>query len=117
MFLAYKRFLAKSNTFSVHATHKGGKGKGKGKSKMPEGKTKWLPPAAEETNYDLLMLPHPDIVNRDDETYVLLGPLNLEVRVTKESWNTLRLNTKTISPEFFPSSYCTSVPSRPSCQR
>ena len=47
------------------------------------------------------MLPHPDIVNRDEdeETYVITGPANLKVRVTKDNWNTLRFNTKTLNPE------------------
>ncbi len=86
---AYKKSLASNSTFSVQATYKGGKGKGKGKSRMPEGKTKarWinLYPAPEEINRDLLMLPHPDLVNRDEETYVIIGPNNLMVRVTKEN--------------------------------
>jgi hypothetical protein len=56
------------------------------------------------------MLPHPTLVNREDETYVLLGPGNLSVRVTKENWNTLRFNTKTWNPEYFPVSYLRPVP-------
>jgi hypothetical protein len=53
--------------FAQTPSYKGGKGKGKGgKSKASEGKTKakWLP--SEATSYDLLMLPHPDLVNRED---------------------------------------------------
>jgi hypothetical protein len=67
----------------------------------------FLRPAAEETYYyDLLaMLPHLDIVNRDDETYVILGSVNSKVRVTEDDWNTLRFNPKTMNPEYFPSSY------------
>jgi hypothetical protein len=51
------------------------------------------------------MLPHSDLVNRDEETYVITGPSNLKVRVTKENWNTLRFNTKTSNPEYFPPPY------------
>jgi hypothetical protein len=69
------------------------------------------PPKTEETGYDLfLMLPHPDIVNREDETYIVQGPVNLKVRVTKENWDTLRFNAKSMSPEYFPSSYLSPVP-------
>jgi hypothetical protein len=112
---AYKKFLAPNSTFSVQATHKGSKGKGKGKARMPEGKTKarWinLYPAQEEINHDLLMLSHLELaLHRDDETYVVIGPNSLKVRVTKENWNTLRFNTKTSNPEYFPSSYLKPVP-------
>jgi hypothetical protein len=55
------------------------------------------------------MLPHPALVNRDDETYVVLGH-NVQIRVTKENWNTLRFNTKSLSAEYFPSSYLPPVP-------
>jgi hypothetical protein len=51
---------------------------------MPEGKTKakWLHLhlAPKETNHDLLILPHPDLINRDEETYVITGPSNLKVQ-------------------------------------
>ncbi len=104
----YKRFLvARSPSFTVQ---KGGKGKGKA-SKF---KARWLPQEApralEEAEFDLLMLPHPILVNREDETYVLTGPANLSVRVTKENWDTLRFNTKTFNPEYFPASYLRPVP-------
>jgi hypothetical protein len=56
------------------------------------------------------MLPHPTLVNREDETYALLGPGNLNVRVTKENWDTLRFNTNTFNPEYFPASYLRPVP-------
>ncbi len=72
---AYKKFLAPDNSFSVQTiSYKSGKGKGRGKAKAPEGKTKarWLP--SEATGYDLLMLPHPDLINREDGTYLLQGP-------------------------------------------
>ncbi len=109
---AYKKFLDRNNPPPVSITGKGGKGKEKCWFNMPGNKQKarWPPPKTEETNYDLLMLSHPDIVNRDDETYVLLGPANLKVRVTKENWSTLRLNTKSMSPEYFPSSYLDPIP-------
>jgi hypothetical protein len=104
----YKRFLmARSSSFTVQ---KGGKGKGKA-SKF---KARWLPQEApraiEEADFNLLILPHPTLVNREDETYVLTGPGNLNVRVTKENWNTLRFNTKTFNPEYFPASYLRPVP-------
>ncbi len=73
---------------------------------MPEkhsfqGKSFILYPAPEEVNHDLLMLPHPELVNRDDETYVVLGRHNVQVRVTEENWSTLRFNTKSLSAEYF----------------
>ncbi len=114
---AYKKFLAPNDPPPAHTTYKGGKGKGKGKSKglrMPErhsirGKPFTLYPAPDEVNHDLLMLPHPSLVNRDDETCVVLGR-NVEVRVTKENWSTLRFNTKSSNAEYFPSSYLPPVP-------
>jgi hypothetical protein len=110
---AYKKFLAPDNSFSVQTiSYKSGKGKGKDKAKAPEGKTKarWLP--SEATGYDLLMLPHPDLVNREDGTYLLEGPslAGIKVMVTKENWETLRFNTKSMNPEYFPSSYLSLVP-------
>ncbi len=110
---AYKKFLDRNNPLPVPATSKGGKGKGKGKHNVPGGnqKARWPPPKAEETGkYYLLMLPHPDIVNRDDETYVIQGPAHRKVGVTTENWSTLRFNTKTMNPEYFPSSYLDPVP-------
>ncbi len=35
------------------------------------------------TGFDLLMLPHSEVVNRDEETYVVQGPLTYKTRVTK----------------------------------
>jgi hypothetical protein len=62
-------------------------------------KSRWTPPKPEVTDYDLLMLPIPDTVNREDESYVIIqGPGNLRTRVTNENWATLRFNTKTMSP-------------------
>ncbi len=104
----YKRFLATRASYVV--AHKGGKGKGK----AVKVKARWLPQEApraiEEAEINLLMLSHPTLVNREDETYVLLGHGNLSVRVTKENWNTLRFNTKTWNPEYFPASYLRPVP-------
>ena len=82
--------------------------------RMPEkhhSKGKWaiLFPTPEEVNHDLLMLPHPALVHRDEETYIVLGH-NVQVRVTKENWNTLRFNTKSSNAEYFPSSYLPPVP-------
>jgi hypothetical protein len=104
----YKKFLvARSSSFTVQ---KGGKGKGKA-SKF---KARWLPQETprvpEETEFDLLMLPHPTLVNREHEAYILTGPGNLNVGVTKENWETLRFNTKTFNPEYFPASYLRPVP-------
>jgi hypothetical protein len=112
---AYKKFLMPDSSFSVQTlSYKSGKGKGKGgKPKAPEGKTKarWLP--SEATSYDLLMLPHPDLVNREDGTYLVEGPIHggIKVSVTSENWDTLRFNTKSMNPEYFPSSYLKPVPS------
>jgi len=104
----YKKFLvARSSSFTVQ---KGGKGKGKA-SKF---KARWLPQETprvpEEAEFDLLMLPHPTLVNREHEAYILTGPGNLNVGVTKENWETLRFNTKTFNPEYFPASYLRPVP-------
>jgi hypothetical protein len=56
------------------------------------------------------MLPHPTLVHRENEIYVLIGHGNLQVRVTKENWNTLRFNIKTWNPEYFPASYLRPIP-------
>ncbi len=79
----YKKFVTKRASYVV--PHKGGKGKGK----AVKFKARWLPQEApraiEEAEFDLLMLPHPTLVNQEDEIYVLLGHGNLQVRVTKEN--------------------------------
>jgi hypothetical protein len=108
----YKKWLDRNNPLPAQVTSKGGKGKGKSKYGMSSGtqKSRWTPPKPEVTDYDLLMLPHPDTVNREDESYVIQGPVNLRTRVTNENWATLRFNTKTMSPEYFPSSYLSPVP-------
>jgi hypothetical protein len=79
---------------------------------MPRGgqRPKWSPPEPEVTGYDLLALPHPDTVNRDEGTYVIQGPLTNKTKVTNENWATLRFNTKTMGPEYFSSSYLSPVP-------
>ncbi len=108
----YKICFDRNNPPPVSITSKGDKNKGKGKYGMPGGnqKSRWPPPKTEVTEYDLLMLPRPDTVNRDEEAYVLQGPLTYKTRVTNENWATLRFNTKTMSPEYFPSSYLSPVP-------
>ncbi len=112
---AYKKFVAPNNPPTAQATRKGGKGKGRIKGmQIPEqhhSKGKWvtLYPAQEEASHDLLMLPNPPLVNRDEETYVVLGH-QVQVRVTKENWSTLRFNTKSLNAEYFPSSYLPPVP-------
>ncbi len=56
------------------------------------------------------MLPHPAAVNQEDRSYIILGHDGLQVRVTEGNWDTLRFNTKTLNPEFFPASYLRPVP-------
>jgi hypothetical protein len=104
----YKRFLTRRASYVV--PRKGGKVKGKAVKVKPRWLPQEAPRAIEEAEFDLLMLPHPTLVNREAETYVVLGPSNLNVRVTKENWNTLRFNTKTWNPEYFPASYLRPVP-------
>ncbi len=108
---AYKKFLDRNNPPPISVTSKGGKNKGKGKYDVPSGnqRSRWPPPKAEVTDYDLLM-PRPDTVNRDEETYVVQGPLAYKIRFTNENWDTLRFNTKTMSSEYFPSSYLSPAP-------
>jgi hypothetical protein len=113
----YKKFLMPDNSFTVQTiSYKGGKG-GKekdGKPRAPEGKTKgrWLP--LEAPSYDLLMLPHPDLVNREEETYLLEGPNGIiKAMVTGGNWESLRFSTKSMNPEYFPSSYQKPVPTDP----
>jgi hypothetical protein len=109
---AYKKFLDRDNPPPISVTSKGGKNKGKGKYGAPNSnqRSRWPPPKAEVTGFDFLMLPHPKVVNRDEEPYVVQGPLTFKTRVTKENWDTLRFNTKTMGPEYFPSSYLSPVP-------
>ncbi len=109
----YKKWLDRGSLPPATATSEGGKGKGKSKYGMSgstQNKTRWTPPKPEVTDYDLLMLPRPNVVNREEESYVIQGPVNLRTRVTNENWATLRFNAKTMSPEYFPSSYLSPVP-------
>ncbi len=93
---AYKKFINADNSFVVQTlSYKSGKGKGEGgKFRAQEGKSKarWLPP--EPTSFDLLMLPRPDLVNREDRTYLLESPGNdgVKVLVTNEISTGKRIN-------------------------
>jgi hypothetical protein len=104
----YKRFFTKRASYVV--AHKGGRGKGKGAKVKVRQLPQEAPRAIEEAEFDLLMLPHPTLVHRENVTYVLLGHGNISVRMTKENWDTLRFNTKTWNPEYFPASYLQPVP-------
>ena len=97
---AYKSYLGRNNPAPARITSKGGKGKGKGKygASSNAQRSSWLFPKPEITDYDLLMLPRPDSVNREDESYVIQVNQH-KVRVTRENWATLRFNTRTMSPE------------------
>ena len=108
---AYKSFLGRNTPAPARITSKGGKGKGKGKygASSNAQRSSWLFPKPEITDYDLLMLPRPDSVNQEDESYVIQVNQH-KVRVTRENWATLRFNTRTMSPEYFPSSYLSPVP-------
>ena len=108
MAATYKKFLARNNPTPAFADNKSGKGKGKGKI-WSSRRSKEPPPETRLVCYDLLVLPHPDVVNYDEGTYVVQGPLTYKTRVTKENWATLRFNTKTGGPEYFPSSYLSPV--------
>ena len=108
MAATYKKFLARNNPTPAFADNKSGKGKGKGKT-WGSRRSKEPPPETRLVCYDLLVLPHPDVVNYDEGTYVVQGPLTYKTRVTKENWATLRFNTKTGGPEYFPSSYLSPV--------
>jgi hypothetical protein len=106
----YIKFLDGKTPPPVSVTSRGGRSKGKGKYRASTAaqKPKW--PPSDMHVFDLLMLPHPEVVNREEETYVVQGPKNQQTRVTKENWDTLRFNTKTMGPEYFPSSYLSPVP-------
>ena len=80
---AYRKFLDRNNPPPVSVTSKGGKNKGKGKYGAPivAQRPKWPPP--DLNGFDLLMLPHPEVVNRDEGTYIVLGPRTQQTRVTK----------------------------------
>jgi hypothetical protein len=64
----------------------------------------------------LWMLPYPESVNQEDGSYLILGHNGSQVRVTKENWETLRFNTRTLNPEYFPASYLNPVPTGPSLE-
>ena len=91
MAATYKKFLARNNPTPTFADNKSGKGKGKGEGKFGttrgNQRSKGPPPEPELTCYDLLMLPHPDVVNYDEGTYVVQGPLTYKTRVTKDRWS------------------------------
>jgi hypothetical protein len=101
---AYKNFLAKDNPTPISDTSKGGKNKGQGMYGAPKGnqRSRWPPPKAEVTDFDRLMLPHPEVVDRDEKTYVIQGPLTHKTRITKENWDTLRINESRVFSLFVP---------------
>ena len=86
---AYIKFLDRKIPPPVSVTSKGGRNKGKSKYGAPIAaqKPKW--PPSDLHAFDLLMLPHPEDVNREEMTYVVLGPKNQQTRVTKENWDTI----------------------------
>ena len=109
-----------STPYSYAPSYKGGKGKGKDK-KGKDGKRKGKnePPQASSSVLDaseaeLWMLPYPASVNQEDRSYLILGHNNSQVRVTEDNWDTLRFNTRTLNPEYFPASYRWPVPTGPS---
>jgi len=108
---AYKKFVGRNNPTPARAPFKGGKGKGKGKYDQSSSaqRSSWTPSKQECVTYDLLMLPHPDFVNAEEGSYVIQTKQE-HVRITKENWATLRFNTRTMNPEYFPSSYLSPVP-------
>jgi hypothetical protein len=105
-----------STPYPYPPSYKGGKGKGKDK-KGKDGKRKGKnePPQASSSVLDaseaeLWMLPHPSCVNQEDRSYLILGHNNSQVRVTEDNWDTLRFNTRTLNPEYFPASYLCPIP-------
>jgi hypothetical protein len=105
-----------STPYPYPPSYKGGKGKGKdkkGKDGRRKGKSE--PPQASSSVLDaseaeLWMLPHPSCVNQEDRSYLILGHNNSQVRVTEDNWDTLRFNTRTLNPEYFPASYLCPIP-------
>jgi hypothetical protein len=105
-----------STPYPYTSSYKGGKGKGKdGKSK--DGKHKGKRQAAQasssvpdDVEAELWMLPHPECVNQEDGSYLILGHNGSQVRVTEDNWEILRFNTRTLNPEYFPASYLNPVP-------
>ncbi len=109
-----------STPYPYPPSYRGGKGKGKDK-KGKDGKRKGKkePPQAsssvsDDVEAELWMLPYPAFVNQEDRSYLILGHNNSQVRVTEDNWDTLRFNTKTLNPEYFPASYRWPVPTGPS---
>jgi hypothetical protein len=118
----YKKHILVSTPYPYATSYKGGKGKGKdGKGKDTKGKGRKEPAQAGSSVLDapdgeLWMLPYPEAVNQEDGSYLILGHNNSQIRVTKENWDTLRFNTKTSNPEYFPASYLDPVPTGPSLE-
>jgi hypothetical protein len=117
-----KKHYLVSTPYPYQSPFKGGKGKGRdGKGKFGKDKGKRLQAQASSSVSDaveaeLWMLPYPESVNQEDGSYLILGRDQQNVRVTKENWETLRFNTKTMNPEYFPSSYLNPVPTGPSLE-
>jgi hypothetical protein len=84
-----------STPYPYTPSYKGGTGKGKdGKGKDGKNKGKRLSTqdsssAPDASEAELWMLPHPDSVNQEDGSYLILGHNGSQVRVTKENLETL----------------------------
>ena len=115
-----RKYLLSNTPYPYNTSHQGGKGKGKfGKSRDGKVKGRKDPSPSSSSVSDVSdgefwMLPYPEAVNQEDGSYIILGHDNLKVRVTKENWDTLRFNTKTLNPDYFPGSYLAPVPTGPS---
>ncbi len=118
----YRKHMLASTPYSYTTSYKGGRGKGKdgkgkdGKSKGRKEPAQSSPSVPDVSDGELWMLPYPEAVNQEDGSYLILGYDNSQIRVTKENWGTLRFNTKTLNPEYFPASYVNPITTGPSLE-